>query len=266
MIRKILLAGVVLSIGVMFFLNDRKEEKLSGISATDPEFSALWENFIKNDVLPKNTFDEQMRYRLILASNIATQSFGLYENTVQEALDKGLPATEIKEILYQSVPYVGYGKAFDFILVTNEIFKERGIDLPLKGQSTTTPEQRFSKGLALQTGIFGNVIAEGFKSAPKDELHIREYLSSNCFGDYYTRGDLGLKTRELLTFVMLVSMGGADSQVKSHVQGNVNIGNGRDVLISAITQILPYIGYPRSLNGLAAVDAIVPPQNSGENK
>ncbi len=247
---------------VFYFIG---EDKVPALQTTDPEFSALWENFISKDVLPRNVLGKEARYRLILASNIATQAFGLYENMLNEALDNGVSPAEVKEIAYHAVPYVGYAKAFDFILLTNEILEERGVKLPLAEQSTTPPELRFNKGLAVQTGIFGPAIAEAFKTAPKDELHVREFLSSNCFGDYYTRGGLDVKTRELLTFVMLVSMGGADAQAKAHVQGNLNVGNGRDVLISAITQILPYIGYPRSLNGLAAIDAVVP-FKEGESK
>jgi len=57
-----------------------------------------------------------------------------------------------------------------------------------------------------------------------------------------------------LTFVMLVSLGGCDPQVKAHVAGNIRIGNDRSRLIDVVTQLLPYIGYPRALNGLRAID------------
>lgn len=93
-------------------------------------------------------------------------------------------------------------------------------------------------------------------SAPAEVKHIQDYLSANCFGDYYTRGGLDLKTRELLTFATLISLGGVDSQVRSHVQGNLNMGNGRQVLLDTVTVLLPYIGYPRSLNAIAAVNEI----------
>lgn len=91
--------------------------------------------------------------------------------------------------------------------------------------------------------------------APAELKHIQDYLSANCFGDYYTRGGLDLKTRELLTFVVLVSMGGADAQAKAHADGNINIGNGRETLLDAVTQLLPYIGYPRSLNAISAINS-----------
>jgi len=72
-------------------------------------------------------------------------SAGGVQNDGNAALNVGVTPVEVKEILYQSVPYVGIAKAVDFIYLTNEIFTERGIALPLEGQSTTTPETRFRK-------------------------------------------------------------------------------------------------------------------------
>jgi 4-carboxymuconolactone decarboxylase len=63
--------------------------------------------------------------------------------------------------------------------------------------------------------------------------------------------------RELVTLSILIAMG-ADAQVKGHVRGNVNGGNERDVLIDVITQLLPWVGYPRTLNALNAVNEVIP--------
>ena len=92
--------------------------------------------------------------------------------------------------------------------------------------------------------------------AAADEAQFQHYLSANCFGDYVARSGIDLKTRELLTFSMLVALGGADAQVRGHVSGNLNVGNDRATLLAVLTQLLPFIGYPRTLNGLAAVNEI----------
>ena len=55
---------------------------------------------------------------------------------------------------------------------------------------------------------------------------------------------------------MLVSLGGCDPQVKGHVAANLRVGNDRAVLLAAITQLLPFIGYPRTLNALAAINEV----------
>jgi 4-carboxymuconolactone decarboxylase len=149
-------------------------------------------------------------------------------------------------------------KVFDFIHATNEILESRGIKLPLEGQSTTSPETRFEKGLELQKTIFGETIDKMYKASPENQMHIQKYLSANCFGDYYTRKGLDIKTRELLTFSMLLSLGGCESQLKSHIQGNINVGNDKETLLSVMTQLLPYVGYPRTLNAIKCLNEVLP--------
>ena len=69
---------------------------------------------------------------------------------------------------------------------------------------------------------------------------------------------MDLKTRELVTFALLISMGGCEPQVKGHVQRNLKVGNNKEVLLDVITQLLPYIGYPRALNALRCLNEVDP--------
>ena len=95
-------------------------------------------------------------------------------------------------------------------------------------------------------------------SAPENQKDIMvNYLSAFCFGDIYTRNGLDLKTRELLTFSIISALGGCEAQVKAHVQGNLNAGNHKQHLIDALAQMLPYIGFPRTLNALGCVNAVM---------
>jgi 4-carboxymuconolactone decarboxylase len=188
---------------------------------------------------------------------IASQALREYCVMLGAALDVGVTPVEAKEIVYQAVPYVGMAKVLDFIHATNDVLTERAVELPLLGQSTTTPENRAEKGLAVQKQIVGSDVVENlYASAPGDQLHIQRYLSANCFGDYLIRTGIDVPTRELLTFSMLVSLGGCEAQVKGHVAANLNVGNDRARLLDVLTQLLPFIGYPRTLNALRAIDEV----------
>jgi len=230
----------------------------SELQKTDPEFIELFDNWAFDEVIRQSKLEARIRVLMILGSTIASQALGEFKVMVGAALNVGLTPMEIKEVLYQSVPYVGVAKVFDFLYATNEVLRDRGIILPLPGQATTTPETRFKRGVAVQKAIFGDAIERMRQQAPKDEWHIQDFLSANCFGDNYTRNGLDVRTRELLTFVFLISIGGCELQVKAHVAGNLRIGNGREHLIDVVTQLLPYIGYPRSLNALRSIDEVVP--------
>jgi 4-carboxymuconolactone decarboxylase len=230
----------------------------STLQKTDPELIEVFDNFAFDEVISRGSLNTRTRVMMILASTIAGQALSEYKVMLGAALNIGVTPIEIKEIVYQSVPYVGIAKVLDFIHATNEILQNKGIELPLEGQSTTTPENRYDKGLEVQKAIFGEMIDKMYNESPKNQLHIQKYLSANCFGDYLTRKGLNIKTRELLTFVMLISLGGVESQVKGHIQGNVNVGNDKELLLSVVTQLLPYIGYPRTLNAIKCLNEVIP--------
>jgi 4-carboxymuconolactone decarboxylase len=194
-----------------------------------------------------------------LAAMIACQALREYRIMLGAALSAGVTPVEAKEIVYQAVPYVGMAKVFDFIHATNDVLAERGVELPVPGQSMTTPETRAQNGLEIQKQILGSDLVEKlYTSAPADQQHIQRYLSANCFGDHLTRTGIDVPTRELLTFSMLVALGGCDPQVRGHVAANLNGGNDRARLIDVTTQLLPFIGYPRTLNALRAIDEVAP--------
>ena len=161
---------------------------------------------------------------------------------------------EVKEVVYQATAYLGIGRVYPFLKATNEIFAARGISLPLEGQATTTIENRLAAGEQVQIDIFGDGM-RGFASSGTEETrHINKWLVDNCFGDYYTRKGLDLRRREMITFCFLAAQGGCEPQLISHAKANLRIGNDKAFLIDVVSQCLPYIGYPRSLNALRCVE------------
>lgn len=224
----------------------------------DEELMEIISNFSLDEAQEYDHLDEKTRQMVIISATIATQTPKRYETFVKAALNVGVTPIEIKEILYQAVPYVGILKVLDLLESTNKIFEERGIKLPLEKQGTTTLENRFDKGLEVQKSIFGDVIDKNYENSPENQVHIQKFLSDNCFGDYYTRNGLDVKTRELITFSILISQGGCEPQVKGHIAGNVNVGNDKQTLINTVTALLPYIGYPRSLNAFSCINEVIP--------
>ncbi|MGD8781317.1 MAG: carboxymuconolactone decarboxylase family protein [Ignavibacteria bacterium] len=225
---------------------------------TDPELLDILNNFIFGEVYQHGNLDEKLRELIILVVLTANQTLEEVRVHTETALNVGVTPEEIKEAIYQCAPYVGFPKTLNAVEQANEVFKERNIALPVKGQSQVTEETRFDEGLKVQKSIFGEVIDQMHKNAPENQKHIQNYLSAFCFGDIYTRSGLDLKTRELLTLCILSALGGCESQVKSHVVGNLNVGNNKDTLLEAVTQSMPYMGFPRTLNAIACINEVMP--------
>ena len=234
------------------------------LQKTDPEFMERFRHFAFDEVVKEENqqLDAPTRYLAILAALIGCGGVDVFREMLPAALKNGVTPVMVKETVYQAADYLGYGRMLSFLNVTNEIFAQMEIALPLPGQATTTMNDRLEK-----TKIFGEHMKGAWKKG-----HINRWLAANCFGDFYTRTGLDLPQREMITFCFLMAQGGCEPQLIAHAKGNMNLGNdevidlycqtggnmnlGNDeaFLTRVVSQCLPYIGYPRSLNAVSVLD------------
>lgn len=218
---------------------------------TDREFMERFEHFAFEEVVNEKgqELEPKIRYTAILATLLGCQGTDAFRMMLPKALDAGVTPVMAKEIVYQATDYLGFGRVLPFINITNEILEARGVAFPLENQATTTLEDRLEKGIQAQVDIFGEHMNEAWKAS-----HINRWLASNCFGDYYTRNGLDLAQREMITFCFIMAQGGCEPQLTAHAKGNMNLGTDKEFLIRVVSQRVPYIGYPRSLNAIACIN------------
>lgn len=220
-----------------------------------PEFEAIKNNFVYGEVWNQGHIDKKLRSIITIAVITTIEGKELGE-AIHAALNIGVTAQEVQEVFHQAVPYIGFAKAEKGLEVVKKVFEEKNIVLPLESNAVVNEEDRLQKGIEAQKSIFGEAIDKMRESTPEELKAMQDYLSAYCFGDTYTRKGLDLKTRELITFVCISALGGCDAQVRAHAGGNIAVGNSKELLISAIYQSLPYIGFPRSLNAIAAINEV----------
>lgn len=78
-------------------------------------------------------------------------------------------------------------------------------------------------------------------------------LQNEIFGEVFGTGVLDDKTRELITVTALTALGTLP-QLKAHVSGALNTGNSPLEIREAVYSCALYIGWPRTLNAVAAMD------------
>lgn len=242
----------------------------TGLAATDPEFAERFANFAFDEVISggapdgEETLDDRTRFIAILATLLGCQGVDQFRVMLDAALNMGVKPAEAREIVYQAVDYLGIGRVFPFFEALNAVLTALGITVPLENQATTEPnfESRVTAGEQAQVDIFGEGM-KGFATSGNPEYpQINRWLAANCFGDYYTRGALNLRERELITYCYLAAQGGVEPQLIAHAKANMRIGNTKAFLLKIASACLPFIGYPRTLNAIRCIETAATPESN----
>ena len=167
------------------------------------------------------------------------------------ALNVGVKPIEIRESIYQLAPFIGFPKVLNALDTINSVFESRNIPLPLQSEGTVKEDERLEKGKEKQVPLYGSGMKQAMKDLPGGfDTIIPDMLTTSLFADFYTRGGLDIKTRELLIYCALATLGGTERQMASHAVGNLKVGNSKETLIAAMVQCYPYIGFPRISNAI----------------
>lgn len=239
---------------------ERTEQKMqelfhthaAGNEGTDGGFMQILQGYILGDVCYTGSLGNRMRELITVTVLTTISALPQLKAHVQASLNAGCTPLEIREAVYQCAPFIGFPRTLNAISTMNEVFSANGIALPLPEQKTlASDEERCAKGLEIQAPVYGTEIAERYTWLPGEFAQaVPRFLTELCFGDFNTRTGLDGKTRELLTVVLLAAMGGAEVQVKSHVEGALKVGNTKEEIVCALVHASGYMGIPRLFNAL----------------
>ena len=228
----------------------------AGDEGTDGEFMQILQGYIFGDVCFTGSLDNRLRELVTVTVLTTLSTLPQLKAHVQASLNAGCTPVEIREAVYQCAPFIGFPKTLNAISTMNEVFAGNGIQLPLPSQKTLTgesEEERLQRGLEIQAPLYGTEIADRYTWLPGEFAQaVPRFLTELCFGDFNTRSGLDGKTRELLTVVLLAALGGAELQVKSHVEGALKAGNTKEEVVCALVHAGGYMGIPRLFNALNA--------------
>lgn len=223
----------------------------------DPEMMAILQKYIFGEVFTVGDLDIKTRELLTVTSLSVQQTLPQLKAHINAALNVGATPIEVRETIYQLAPFIGFPKTLNAIGVMNEVFKERGIKTPLKLTAAVKENERYEKGFAIQNPLYGDEIAQSLSGLPENMgKDVSDFLTEVCFGDFYTRDGLDIKTRELLFIAALVTTGNS-ATLKSHIKGNLKAGNSKETITAAIIQCLPYVGFPNTIAALKTMKEVL---------
>ena len=196
------------------------------VSKTDPELMTILQRFIFGEVFYVGNLDDKTRELITITALTTNQTLPQLTAHTNAALNIGVTPIQIREVVYQCAPFIGFPKVLNAVETINNVFESRGIKLPLEAKATVQEGKRLERGREKQAPLYGEGMKQNMKILPGEFAEaIPRLLTESCFGDFYTREGLDLKTRELMIFCALATLGGTERQMASHAVGNLKAGN-----------------------------------------
>lgn len=109
---------------------------------------------------------------------------------------------------------------------------------------------RFEIGIEQLKVIDGNGGENVLRTLEDISPDLGGFIVEFAFGDIYTRQELNLQERELITITSLLTAGGCEPQLHVHINGALNVGIPPQKVIETFLQCIPYTGFPKVLNAV----------------
>jgi 4-carboxymuconolactone decarboxylase len=220
----------------------------------DPELMEILRRFIFGDVFDTGVLDDKARELITVTVLACLQTLPQLKSHTAAALKVEVQPIEIREAIYQLAPFIGFPRTLNAVATINEVFHAQGIELPLPAQGTVSDGDRYSKGLAEQSPLYGVEIKDNLADLPEPFNEVLpRFLTEFCFGDFYTRNGLTLAQRELLVLCALATIGDTSAQLGPHARACIQVGNSKTAIVAALVHCVPYIGFPRAVAAIRAV-------------
>lgn len=107
-------------------------------------------------------------------------------------------------------------------------------------------------------GAGGEAVIRSLEDISPD---LGKYIVEFAFGDIYTRKELTLQEREIVTITSLLTAGGCEPQLEVHIHAALHVGVTPQKIVETFLQCIPYTGFPKVLNAIFVAKRIFEERN-----
>lgn len=198
---------------------------------------------------------KQDRMACTLAALVAVQNWAQLRRHVGAAMNIGLDARAIAEIIIQDGIYRGFAASETGLEVALAVFAERGITLP-PPERTMSLEDMMAAGREVQAALHGSRKDDAHAS-PDNPITSTIYplIVQYCYGEIWNRPGLERRVRALCAVAAFAALD-HEPLLRKFALSALNVGASRTEVVEAVVQIGPYSGFAFTLKGLTAVSAV----------
>jgi 4-carboxymuconolactone decarboxylase len=215
-----------------------------GALLTETAFGAIWTR-------PGLALSDRMV--CVLAALAVFPRLRALRRLIGAALELGLSAAAIREVLVQAGLYAGFSASEETLELAAEVFAARGVAWPEDPPVAAPLEELTRRGQALMAELHGDRAQQGY-AAPDNPVTGALYPMAiqYGYGEIWFRPGLERRSRALVAVAAFTALR-LPEQVAKFGQSALNVGMTCGEVIEAVIQTAPYSGFPPALNALAAL-------------
>lgn len=207
---------------------------------------ANYQNTTLENLWKRPALSPRDRSLITVAAVIARNQSTLMPQQFEMALDNGVTAGELSEIITHLAFYSGWGNAMSAVEVAKPLFEKRGIaasSLPSAAPELLliNPQAEQARVQAVEQSV-GSDVFPGLVS----------YTSELLFHDLWLRPALAARDRSLITVSALVAAGQV-AQVTFHLNKAMDNGLTQEQAAEAVTHLAFYVGWPNAMSAVPVV-------------
>jgi len=124
-------------------------------------------------------------------------------------------------------------------------------------ETTLIQDDLYDAGLALRLRMFGKQGAHDQVEHTTDlNDKLQDFVTRNCFGDFWQRDGLSIKDRSKITIAMLIATG-KQHEIRIHLRGGLRNGLSPLELREIVLHSILYCGIPAAVEGLRALEEVL---------
>jgi len=215
---------------------------------SETEFGIVWSR-------PGLALEDRMVCTLAALASLQRQT--ALRRYVGAALNIGLDALAIQEVLVQIGIYAGFTASEEALDTATSVFAQRGVTVKTVAPRNESLETLMSRGNDLLQALHRDGGNKGYAS-PDNKVTGALYpvAIQYGYGEIWFRPGLGQRQRVLCSVASFTALR-LEGQAKKFGQAALNLGLTKTEVLEAVIQTAPFSGFAPALNALGALSEVL---------
>jgi len=232
-------------------------QRLFGAAPEPPGFGTLLTEAVHGAIWNRPGLGMPDRMLCTLAALAVWPRLRALRRHIGAALDLGLSAEAIREVLVQAGLYAGFSAAEETLALLAEVLAGRGVAFPPDPPAEASLDELAERGRTMMQDVHGERSRQGY-AAPDNPVTyaLYEHAIQYGYGEIWFRPGLEPRQRALVAVAAFTALR-LPEQARRFGQAALNLGASRVEVIEAVVQTAPHSGFPPALNVLVALSDVL---------